>query len=70
MPFIMHGEEGNKKWTIEGRIAVDKRFYALVTIGNVKRITDNTYRSEEAAKDAGRYLRDKMLAEVGTCRAD
>jgi hypothetical protein len=64
MPFIEHGKKDGIQWTIEGKEAVDKRFFALVTVGKVKKITDNTYRTEEGARDAGTYLKDKIIANM------
>lgn len=63
MQFIDSGVTHNIQWTIEGREAVDKRFYAIVTVGSTRKITENTYRTQEGAKSAGEYLRDKTLAE-------
>lgn len=65
MPFIEHGEDNKIQWTIEGRQGTDKRFYALLTIGKVKKITDYTYLTEAGARDAGLYLKNKTIAEMG-----
>ena len=62
--FMLTGTTDGLPWSIQGRESVDKRYYALVQVGNTKKVTNNTYVTQEAAKDAGCQLMADTLAEL------
>ena len=62
--FMLTGENDGFQWSIQGRKSVDNRYYALVQVGSTKKVTNNTYVTQEAAKDAGCQLMADLLAEL------
>lgn len=64
MPIMLSGTNKGVQWSIQGRVSHDKRFYALVTVGDDKRITDSTYILESRAELEGERLLAEMLEKA------
>lgn len=71
MNTLLTGREGGHDWRIEVKPTFGGRFFAIVTVGGKVQRTHVVYRTEEAAKEGGRYLLARTLAAlgVGVCHA-
>ena len=64
MPIMLSGTKDGAQWSIQGRVSHDKRFYALVTVGDDKQLTDSTYLLESRAELEAKRLLAEMLVRA------